>query len=119
MPIGEGQSPGYSNIDALGRATSDTIVVDGAALVRSYTHDSFGNLLTSNDRNGRDIAYTYDNLGRRTQEAWGSGSSHVVDYAFTALGELEEARTSNGPTIVSDYDYTYDVGRRRSRGIDD
>lgn len=108
---GEGNVTNY-DVDHLGRVTADRITVDGVELARNFSHDSFGNILTSNDRNNRDITYSYDNLGRRTKEEWGNSTGYIANYAYTALGELKEAKDAVSGVETSDYDYTYDSGRR-------
>jgi len=94
-------------LDALGRVKTERITVDGSNLLRRYEYDSFGNLISSTDRNGGDISYEYDNLGRRIQESWGNGSSFVANYQYTPLGKMKGA---DDP--ISDYDYTYDSAHR-------
>jgi len=75
-------------VDPLGRVTSETITVDATPLVRSYTYDSFGNVLEATDRNGRVLDYAYDNAGQLTDEWW--DGQLRMEYAYTAAGELEE-----------------------------
>ncbi|MCE9552165.1 MAG: hypothetical protein K8T91_02170 [Planctomycetes bacterium] len=100
-------------VDNLGRATSETVTHAEAAAAgtRTFAYDSFGHLLDATDRNDKTTQFTYDNLGHRVREEWVDGN-YAKDYIFSALGELKQAKNTDSTGIVSQYDYTYDAGRR-------
>ena len=69
----------------------------------SPDHDSRGRISTRTDNTGT-TAYTYDNLGRVTNEAFPDGSTRQHSYAWTSPCYSVTVSSSNAPTTTSYYD---------------
>jgi RHS repeat-associated protein len=86
---------------------SDT---NALGFTRSYGYDAVGNQTTMTDRNGRKMAYIYDDLDRRTQERWldsNGNSIRTTSYGYDAASQMLSVSDPD-----SSYAYTYDLDGR-------
>ncbi|MCX7386418.1 MAG: hypothetical protein NTX48_07100, partial [Planctomycetales bacterium] len=92
--------------DGLNRVTTET---NALSKVESFGYNAAGDVTSRTDRNGRVTNYGYDNLHRRTQEQWMSGSTvlNTFGYNFDAASQLTSA-SATGTQMT----YTFDnLGR--------
>lgn len=114
------------HFDELDRVTYERIYLDDASgdpasatgllrtSDRTWTYDKLGLVMLYVDRNERSTTYGYDELGRRSAEAWyaagvdpaASGSAAVRSYAYDydAAGRVETLVDSAGPGYFFHYD---------------
>ena len=92
--------------DGLNRVTSET---NSLSKVESFGYNAAGDVTSRTDRNGRVTNFSYDNLHRRTQEKWMSGSTvlNTFAYNFDSASQLTSA-SATGTQMA----YTFDnLGR--------
>ena len=72
----------------------------------AYTYDAAGNRLTLRKRDGRTIAYAYDNLDRVTSKTYPGGGARAVYYAYDLQSRQTGARfdSTSGEGITFTYD---------------
>lgn len=97
--------------DGLNRNT-DEKWYDGESLVRtiSFEFDAANQLLSADDPNANNL-FTYDKLGRVTQEVQaltGFADTITLDQEFDALGNRTRAEMSYGTSATLATDYVYD-----------
>src|SRR5439155_17147496 len=104
--------------DAAGRRTRS---VDQDGFTVNYLYDGLGRLAGLRDGSGGVIvSYTYDIVGRLIRKDLGNGTA--TTYAYDAAGQLIHLVNlgSDGATVISRFDYTYDVlGRTASMSSHD
>ena len=108
LPRGGGYEWTY---DQAGYRATETVHTGGtgpaANPVTTFTHDPLGNLTTTGYPTGREIATTYDDLGRPTAEtatpATGTGAS-TRSYGYDAAGRLTSATRTGAPSLAWTYD---------------
>ena len=94
-----------------GRRTSRT---DETGRVVYYQYDAIGRLDTMTDRTGALLVhYEYDDAGRLSKKTLGNGV--YTTYAYDAAGNVTHLVNLRADgTILSRYDYTYDISGRRT-----
>ena len=89
-------------------------VNSGSGVVSSTEYDADGEVTETTDADGRQITYSYDQLGRQTGESWlNSMGTSIYNATFTydADGEMKTAADANG-------DLDDGVRQRRPAGDD-
>lgn len=102
-------SVGYT-YDLLGRLTQAT--GDGWA-VNAFSYDALGRLTNEQNYNAGTL-HAYDLAGRRTRLTWSDGN--YVDYDYNTTGEMTAIRengATSGPGVLAIYQYD-NLGRRSS-----
>lgn len=92
------------------RLTTESIIVDGEVLTRSYGYDAVDNLTAMTDRNGRTQRYTYDALNRQTQEAWLGVGGDVLRTVTSTYDAASQLKAISDPNAT--YSYAYDAAGR-------
>jgi RHS repeat-associated protein len=107
---GEGINMGY---DGFGRATSSSLVMDGATRTLSYTRDKNGNRTELTWMDGNKTSYTYDGLDRMKVLYEGVSSSNInmVNYVYNQRG-LPSSQAGRY-SVATNFDYD-NVGRLSS-----
>ncbi len=104
--------------DGLNRPVAETtqVVLAGGtspvSVSRTFRYDVAGQLVGKTDRNGRQVVYLYDDLGRRTAEQWLDAQNQVtrtLSWAYDAAGQLLSASDPD-----SAYTQVYDAAGRLS-----
>ena len=86
------------------RGNVQTIVYPDPALARHYTHDGAGQVLTSTNRRGQTISYSYDALGRLIQKTWPAPASRTTAYSYDSAGRPATVTDSATGTIAMQYE---------------
>ena len=89
--------------DRYGRTVRTARIFAVAELVKAYTYDMRGNLLTETDEKGAVTTYTYDFAGRVLTVT--NALDQTVSYTYDSLGRKLTATDALGTAVT----YTYDV----------
>ena len=84
------------------------------ATTASYVYNRLGQVLEMTDQNGTTHRYTYDQVGRRTDDkilTFAGGVDTAIDQisrSYDMNGRLESVLSFNGPTVVNGVSFSYD-----------
>ena len=113
---GLGRPTQQSESVALGCKPGTTTTLGTATAVYNYQYDLDGNLIRSNDPDGRVTTYSYDWANQETGETWYASaaaaaagiSDGTVSYSFDLEGNMLSAANSAYGSPVATYNYQYD-----------
>lgn len=104
VTLHSGETTSYT-YDCMGNVTSTT---DALGNITTSTYDSRGNLLTATDARGNTAVYTYDEFGRKIKEVTPleGGTSGETTYTYDILGRLTEENRRIGTAGSATYSRT-------------
>ncbi|BGE87347.1 hypothetical protein Ms3S1_37830 [Methylosinus sp. 3S-1] len=101
--------------DAKGNLLTETVASGSSSSTRSYTYNTFGQVLTATDPLGRVTKYAYDAMGNLTSETNPRG--HVTAYtSYDANGRPLTIQDPNGVVTTLTYNFRGQITSRVTLG---
>jgi len=100
--------------DKAGNRTSLKVTpLNGTAETTNYGFDTLNRLETVTAAGNQLTTYTYDKVGNRASVTYPNGN--ITSYIYDDLNRLTQQTTTQGLTVLTDYNYTLDASGHRTK----